>query len=113
FALERIRLLSPTSFFFSSRSRHTTSKRDWSSDVCSSDLIENCLRVDIMSLIPLPVAAPREPAELAPETQPPILFRTPWCRSRPRSEERRVGEESRMRRGDTHAQKSTGVRTRI
>src|SRR5699024_11622372 len=25
--------------FFSSRSRHTRSKRDWSSDVCSSDLI--------------------------------------------------------------------------
>src|SRR5699024_7781105 len=24
-------------FFFSSRSRHTISKRDWSSDVCSSD----------------------------------------------------------------------------
>src|SRR5699024_11950884 len=28
-------------FFFSSRRRHTRSKRDWSSDVCSSDL-ENC-----------------------------------------------------------------------
>src|SRR5437868_11699887 len=27
------------SFFFSSRRRHTRSKRDWSSDVCSSDLI--------------------------------------------------------------------------
>src|SRR5207249_5434641 len=26
------------SFFFSSRRRHTISKRDWSSDVCSSDL---------------------------------------------------------------------------
>src|SRR5699024_11265632 len=26
-------------FFCSSRSRHTRSKRDWSSDVCSSDLI--------------------------------------------------------------------------
>src|SRR5699024_12777029 len=26
-------------FFFSSRRRHTISKRDWSSDVCSSDLI--------------------------------------------------------------------------
>src|SRR5699024_9392321 len=28
-----------SSFFFSSRRRHTRSKRDWSSDVCSSDLI--------------------------------------------------------------------------
>src|SRR5207249_4070914 len=27
-----------TCFFFSSRRRHTRSKRDWSSDVCSSDL---------------------------------------------------------------------------
>src|SRR5699024_11416941 len=28
-----------TFFFFSSRRRHTRSKRDWSSDVCSSDLV--------------------------------------------------------------------------
>src|SRR5699024_11432262 len=27
-------------FFFSSRRRHTRSKRDWSSDVCSSDLFD-------------------------------------------------------------------------
>src|SRR6266496_5390157 len=27
-------------FFFSSRRRHTCSLRDWSSDVCSSDLLE-------------------------------------------------------------------------
>src|SRR5699024_11751580 len=27
------------SVFFSSRRRHTRSKRDWSSDVCSSDLV--------------------------------------------------------------------------
>src|SRR5207249_9655526 len=32
-------------FFFSSRRRHTRSKRDWSSDVCSSDLPER--RIDI------------------------------------------------------------------
>src|SRR5699024_11230344 len=30
-------------FFFSSRRRHTRSKRDWSSDVCSSDLPPNAL----------------------------------------------------------------------
>src|SRR5699024_11553930 len=35
-------------FFFSSRRRHTMSKRDWSSDVCSSDLIMN-------PTVPLPV----------------------------------------------------------
>src|SRR5438105_15321589 len=28
----------PPGFFFSSRRRHTSSTRDWSSDVCSSDL---------------------------------------------------------------------------
>src|SRR5699024_11347555 len=32
-------------FFFSSRRRHTRSKRDWSSDVCSSDL---ALQVDAL-----------------------------------------------------------------
>src|SRR5699024_11925846 len=30
-------------FFFSSRRRHTRSKRDWSSDVCSSDLVNKVL----------------------------------------------------------------------
>src|SRR5699024_11962265 len=30
-------------FFFSSRRRHTRSKRDWSSDVCSSDLVYHWL----------------------------------------------------------------------
>src|SRR5699024_11757632 len=30
-------------FYFSSRRRHTRSKRDWSSDVCSSDLIQKLL----------------------------------------------------------------------
>src|SRR3989440_9611780 len=32
-------LLSGFFFFFSSRRRHTRSDRDWSSDVCSSDLL--------------------------------------------------------------------------
>src|SRR2546429_4238161 len=30
-------------FFFSSRRRHTRCSRDWSSDVCSSDLLEHAL----------------------------------------------------------------------
>src|SRR5699024_11842702 len=33
-------------FFFSSRRRHTRSKRDWSSDVCSSDLQRQALLQD-------------------------------------------------------------------
>src|SRR5699024_12092643 len=32
-------------FFFSSRRRHTRSKRDWSSDVCSSDLKHQIHRI--------------------------------------------------------------------
>src|SRR5207249_9968281 len=36
-------------FFFSSRRRHTRSKRDWSSDVCSSDL--DRLRIVMSSIM--------------------------------------------------------------
>src|SRR5690349_23623215 len=34
-------------FFFSSRRRHTRSLRDWSSDVCSSDLEMGAIRIKI------------------------------------------------------------------
>ena len=36
------------SFFFSSRRRHTRLVRDWSSDVCSSDLEEKGLSIEPM-----------------------------------------------------------------
>src|SRR2546422_1474986 len=39
-------------FFFSSRSRHTRCSRDWSSDVCSSDL--PFISVPAYTLVPLP-----------------------------------------------------------
>src|SRR5207249_6849720 len=39
-------------FFFSSRRRHTRSKRDWSSDVCSSDLDEKCFAFSIELVCP-------------------------------------------------------------
>src|SRR5207249_6680390 len=46
-------------FFFSSRRRHTRSKRDWSSDVCSSDLLELALaprrRVRLLLLDQIPL----------------------------------------------------------
>src|SRR5205809_3644683 len=35
---DKVLLVGRTSFFFSSRRRHTRCSRDWSSDVCSSDL---------------------------------------------------------------------------
>src|SRR5260370_29105233 len=37
-------------FFFSSRRRHTRFKCDWSSDVCSSDLIWRCWTADLFSI---------------------------------------------------------------
>src|SRR5699024_10845814 len=40
-------------FFFSSRRRHTRSKRDWSSDVCSSDLVQRIYGVVGDSLNPV------------------------------------------------------------
>src|SRR5699024_11778541 len=38
-------------FFFSSRRRHTRSKRDWSSDVCSSDLTPTVATVGVPSTL--------------------------------------------------------------
>src|SRR5699024_403005 len=40
--------------FFSSRRRHTRSKRDWSSDVCSSDLTFSAGRKEAFELVVLP-----------------------------------------------------------
>src|SRR5215469_16715504 len=68
--------------FFSSRRRHTSSLRDWSSDVCSSDLG--------------PVPALRE----RPEDIPILVRHFVQQFSRrlgKRSEERRVGKECRSR----------------
>src|SRR5438067_11696808 len=43
-------------FFFSSRRRHTRSKRDWSSDVCSSDLIGTWAKVALGVLVGIGIA---------------------------------------------------------
>src|SRR3712207_7079127 len=40
-----------TSFFFSSRRRHTRYWRDWSSDVCSSDLVSNGVDRNRLALV--------------------------------------------------------------
>src|SRR5437868_14250724 len=69
-------------FFFSSRRRHTRSKRDWSSDVCSSDL-------------PTGPSHDMAVAERAPQTRRPHyswFVRQP-CALTLRSEERSVGKE--------------------
>src|SRR5207245_8357430 len=68
------------SFFFSSRRRHTRCYRDWSSDVCSSDLV---------TPPPRHRASPRR-RSAAPEKG------AQWkSESKTRSEERRVGKECR------------------
>src|SRR5206468_6016109 len=97
------------SFFFSSRRRHTRSDRDWSSDVCSSDLVP-ALRdwigaLPIRALIGINafrfigawflVIAAR--GELAPV----FANRAGWgdiATAALRSEERRVGNECRSGR---------------
>src|SRR5437868_13495632 len=80
-------------FFFSSRRRHTRSKRDWSSDVCSSDL--DCRGLVLLSPVrseqyrvltvcdSIVAEDERHAAELRE-----VL-------DHPRSEERRVGKECR------------------
>src|SRR5207249_2843371 len=45
-------------FFFSSRRRHTRSKRDWSSDVCSSDLLAMIGATVLLVLVGAVVAGP-------------------------------------------------------
>src|SRR6266576_7005568 len=78
-------------FFFSSRRRHTRSLRDWSSDVCSSDLL------------PIPGGTVTHPLATAP-------VHVGWSASARvrlglRSEERRVGKECRYRWRPDHLKK--------
>src|SRR5207253_7988761 len=40
-------------FFFSSRRRHTRWPRDWSSDVCSSDLVSKGVKPELVKLVGL------------------------------------------------------------
>src|SRR5206468_6720895 len=82
------------SFFFSSRRRHTRSDRDWSSDVCSSDLSR--LRVAVG-----PSNRARKRGTTATRSR---LWQRPRRRST-RSEERRVGKECRSRWSAEHQKK--------
>src|SRR5690625_7208081 len=78
-------------FFFSSGRRHTRWPRDWSSDVCSSDLSPMMSRTCSRTASRV---TPRASRALAPTPS------ASWIRpSRMRSEERRVGKEYRARRG--------------
>src|SRR5690606_40199698 len=96
-----------------SRRRHTRFSRDWSSDVCSSDLMsfgpadatsrkaaKRPLRTQpVVTITPLPIgnlpsASPVDiGAACSPLNLPPLQF---IFISRYRSEERRVGKEGRL-----------------
>src|SRR5437868_15065712 len=79
-------------FFFSSRRRHTRSKRDWSSDVCSSDLEPKSPPLSSPANPP-PPRAPSSMVRL--ELNPCSTTSVEYFSTR--SEERRVGKECRSR----------------
>src|SRR5690606_41781918 len=84
-------------FFFSSRRRHTRFSRDWSSDVCSSDLNTPTPRQprEAVQTAERPGSsrqAPRRHHHHMPSRQEQGCY---YCQ--PRSEERRVGKEGRAR----------------
>src|SRR5690606_40884912 len=84
-------------FFFSSRRRHTRFSRDWSSDVCSSDLAPSWVPAERISLaVALTIRfIPTVRTTLA-EVRMAQKARG-LERSLTRSEERRVGKEGRER----------------
>src|SRR2546421_9451955 len=92
-------------FFFSSRRRHTRSDRDWSSDVCSSDLVTAFLGAWFIAFLRF----------FLPRTlfEPPTIFKIGYAsdyalgvdtkfQQKYRSEERRVGKECRSRWSPYH-----------
>src|SRR3712207_5608672 len=63
-------------FFFSSRRRHTRYWRDWSSDVCSSDLVEKLVSkpgIEALDVAVLPGRAPLDVGRLGPDRRDPAL----------------------------------------
>src|SRR5207249_9535906 len=93
-------------FFFSSRRRHTRSKRDWSSDVCSSDLgsgriSSGQLRCQADGLVRFSAHGKESRPPGGKITLRPHVIEAGGSsekRVAKRSEERRVGEERRERR---------------
>src|SRR3712207_7685936 len=79
-------------FFFSSRRRHTRYWRDWSSDVCSSDLFHRPTSVEELKN--------KLGEQLYEEFKDKIIVHDAHDPSR--SEERRVGKECRSRWSPYH-----------
>src|SRR5690606_39932276 len=110
--IRQLRYLLSVIFFFSSRRRHTRFSRDWSSDVCSSDLRPGAGHQ------PVPVAGERgrrgrpdrTGAGVVTVGRPTPLSGFPeWLRS----EERRVGKECRWRGAAYHQEKYTKLEVRV
>src|SRR5205807_2817518 len=98
-------------FFFSSRRRHTRLQGDWSSDVCSSDLIGSvdCNELKLSTLTVLGRIVNRAFEHIPLFT---IDFDAAALEGNPRhiticvrSEERRVGKECRSRWSQEHEKK--------
>src|SRR5947209_13672564 len=95
-------------FFFSSRRRHTRYWRDWSSDVCSSDLLAALVDVGHAGRRQLEqgLAQRVDPARLDQRRHERLQRgREGLVGQQPldeRSEERRVGKECRSRRSPYH-----------
>src|SRR5258707_11771523 len=92
-------------FFFSSRRRHTRYWRDWSSDVCSSDLDE-IERISKINALTGETITTLDTAAIYPAkhfvTQRPTIERAVKLIREERSEERRVGKECRSRWSPYH-----------
>src|SRR5439155_9111344 len=83
-------------FFFSSRRRHTRWPRDWSSDVCSSDLSAGELPAQWRDALAAYQAHPLRVSESFVVTIPhPGVWVSAQAHEPMRSEERRVGKEGR------------------
>src|SRR5690625_7152977 len=87
-------------FFFSSRRRHTRWPRDWSSDVCSSDLLETNNAGEVLLYGPL------RDIYFNTSKGNSILRELKSCEEK-RSEERRVGKECRSRGAQEAGQKKS------
>src|SRR5947207_16025499 len=86
-------------FFFSSRRRHTRSLCDWSSDVCSSDLVLNTFDLSAERVKGIHLADKSKVFNTARVEALEVenLIESALATMVSRSEERRVGKECRSR----------------